>query len=90
MDYAYYSISLILAFAFARYVTENTSIHLKFNFFNAPDNLKWPNLRPVDTSLDSCYSCNDSFVVTRDFRAICLGSINRRGVRRFAEEKLVD
>jgi len=46
--------------------------------------------RTVDTSLDSCYSCNDSFVVTRDFRAICLGSINRRGIGRFAEEKLVD
>ena len=30
MDYAHYSISLILAFAFARYVTENTKIHLKF------------------------------------------------------------
>ena len=30
MDFAHYSISLILAFAFARYVTENTSIHLKF------------------------------------------------------------
>ena len=30
MDFAYYSISLILGFAFARYVTENTKIHLKF------------------------------------------------------------
>ena len=30
MDFAHYSISLILAFAFVRYVTENTKIHLKF------------------------------------------------------------
>jgi len=29
MDFAYYSISLVLAFAFARYVTENTNIHIK-------------------------------------------------------------
>lgn len=30
MDFAYYSIALIVAFATARYVTENTKIHLKF------------------------------------------------------------
>ena len=30
MDFAYYSISLILAFALVRYITENTSFHLKF------------------------------------------------------------
>ena len=33
MDFAYYSIALITAFAFARYVTENTKIHLKFKGF---------------------------------------------------------
>ena len=30
MDYAYYSLSLIIAYALVRYVTENTKIHLKF------------------------------------------------------------
>ena len=33
MDFAYYSISLILAFALVRYITENTSFHLKFKGF---------------------------------------------------------
>ena len=30
MDFASYSLALIAAFATARYVTENTKIHLKF------------------------------------------------------------
>ena len=30
MDFAQYSIALIFAYAFTRYVTENTKIHVKF------------------------------------------------------------
>ena len=30
MDFAYYSIALVLSFALVRYITENTSFHLKF------------------------------------------------------------
>ncbi len=30
MDFAYYSISLVLTFAIVRYITENTNLHIKF------------------------------------------------------------
>ena len=30
MDFAYYSIALIVTYAIVRYITENTSFHLKF------------------------------------------------------------
>ena len=68
MDYAYYSIYLILAFAFARYVSEYTSIHLIFKGL-------W-----IHHWILATLAMID--VVTRDFRAICLGSIDRCGIGR--------
>ena len=76
MDFASYSLALIAAFATARYVTENTKIHLKFKGL-------WIHHWILAGSGDGCY------VLLEDRRAILVGRINRYRIGGFAKEKLV-